>query len=809
MNNIMINNYSSLFCFIILFSFIIIRSSQLNLNDINSLESLYSKINNNLSLRTNTSIILNPLKKILKETFYNITNDFYNNNNSLSDLCIQSFNETFFSSDSEKYLNSFLKYLSINTNQLINYEECINGELKTLYVIIKFYKKKENATSKMDYYFPNNGLRGFCLPSGCNTDEYKYIITEFIAKRKEIFPISSNITTSSIIPYIISNEYENNTNKLELSFNYILLIISLILIIICLFPSTAFHISYIFCLCFSCCFKSSIKKKALKKKFIGFKKCFSMSQNFNKLNEANIKDEGLSFIIGIRALNLLFYTIGMVFIILLHSPSKMYSPKIINELFRNPFYCLVFYSIKYAPIFMLASSGAMLGYKFLNYLDEKLKQRNFEESKKDNIIKLKDSASYDSNTITKNKKPEIDFDFLNKELLFRFIFYQLDKYISFIVMLLFMRYSFYYFVDLITKQIPTWEYFSTFMNDKISLWEMIKNILLFPRFNFIHSNNDYDPIYTIIFDYYWLPFNEIILFLFGVFIIYYCANKRYQILYATYIFSGICIAFKFICYIAKVNKLEENKNYAPYILTYSYYGKIFINPLSNLGVYLIGVYYGIFLYVYQKEITAKRAEMQGKRFINKISLKLIKILKSIKKNKSFILSVFSLFFVIIYTIGQLFLNFDINSTVIEIFNYFYIFDNEVIIFFTFNGIFYMVVAMNVEFFSFLKSKSWRMLQKIYFSYIIICIPIILFFVYHSNSKILFNFTNVVFYSTIIIAFSFIMGLLFYLVFEMPLKNIIKAIYKKKDMAKYINNIDNIDSNIKDSASFTINDSKLI
>ena len=66
-----------------------------------------------------------------------------------------------------------------------------------------------------------------------------------------------------------------------------------------------------------------------------------MSHNFNKLDEQNIKDEGLSFIKGIRGINIFFYTIGMVFIIILHSPSKMYSPQIITALFQNPFYCII------------------------------------------------------------------------------------------------------------------------------------------------------------------------------------------------------------------------------------------------------------------------------------------------------------------------------------------------------------------------------------------------------------------------------------------------------------------------------------
>ena len=199
--------------------------------------------------------------------------------------------------------------------------------------------------------------------------------------------------------------------------------------------------------------------------------------------------------------------------------------------------------------------------------------------------------------------------------------------------------------------------------------------------------------------------------------------------------------------------------------------------------------------------------------MNKISLKLLRILKSTKRNKSFIISIFSLFLVFIYSFGQIFLNIELSEEnknseiIIRIFNFLYIFDNEIIIFFTLNSIFYMVIVMNLEFFSFLKSKIWRILFKIYFSHITVCIPIILFFVYHSNTRVFFNFININFFSSIIITITFILSLFYCLVFEMPLKNIIRAIYKRKDLKNVINKIDDIEPNtIRSPSAFTINES---
>ena len=814
MKNKLYFNYIYISLFILIFILTLTKAIQNDLVNKNILDIFYGQLNQNLPVNSDTSIILNPLKIILKETFFNITNDL---NESISVKCYSNFNNTFFSYDeniSNAYLDLFLDLLSINTNEISYFEDCIYKDLNTSYVILKFYKKKDiYNTAQMKYYYPDNGIRGFCLPSGCIEDEYNLIIKELITRRYEILPISSDFLEYPNKSFIIAKEYEENINKIELSFNYIFLTITIIIIIISLFPSIAFHFSFCFLKCCFCCSKSKITNKALKKKFIGFKKCFSMSHNFNKLDEQNIKDEGLSFIKGIRGINIFFYTIGMVFIIILHSPSKMYSPQIITELFQNPFYCIIFYSVKYAPVFLMACSGAVLGYKFLNFLDEKIKQKNFEESskeeKKENINIINND---NSNIIDRNKK--IDFESINKGFLFRFIFYQFDRYINFIIILLFTRYSLYYFTDLITKQNPTWEFFCIFLNEKISLSEMILNFLLFPRFNFIHNNeDDNDPIFTIIFDYYWLAFNEIILFLMGIIIIYYCIKKRKQILYGVYIITALCIFFKISLYIFKINKFKGNEdNYAPYILTYSYYGRIIINPLSNLGIYLIGVYFGILLYAYQKEISAKKAEIQGKRFMNKISLKLLRILKSTKHNKSFIISIISLFLVFIYSIGQIFLNVELREDntdteiIIRIFNFFYIFDNEIIVFVTLNSIFYMVIVMNIDFFSFLKGKFWRILYKIYFSHITVCIPIIIFFVYHSNTRVFFNFINIIFYSSIIITITFILSLFYCVVFEMPLKNIIRAIYKRKDKKTIINKIDDIEPNIRAPSAFTINES---
>ena len=767
---------------------LISNTKQFDLNDNNIFADISSP-----EFKSDISIVLHPLMKILNDTLYEIISSMKNNENiSKSDICFNSFHKSFFSSNysiSESYLQKFVEYTSINTNDISYYRDCMGRKSNTSYVIIKFYRKKdEKHSSTMNYYYPDNCLRGFCLPSGCSNDEYIYIINELIHKRKEIMPIKFEIDEYPKKIFVISRE-EDIPNNFQLYFSIFLLSFIIIQTLFVLFPITAFYISYFFLKCCCCCLKTNINKIGLKRKFIGFRKCFSMSRNYHKLNEENIKDEGLTFFKGIRGINMFFYLLGMVFIIILHSPSKMDCYIMIRQVYENPLYFIIFYSIKYSSIFLLSCSGAVLGYKFLNFLDEKIKITNLEENNLDKTISLDNSG-----LLAKDKKEEEDFRLINIGMLFRFILYQLNKYFTFILILLFTKYSFHF----LGGSKPTWRYFKEFLTTDISFLDIIKNSLLF-CLNIFHSDNDeYDPVSTIIFDYNWLAFNEIFLFLIGIFIIYFCAKKQYQIIHIIVFFNVISLLFKLGTYIFEINKYVLNKNYAPYILTYSYFGKIAINPIANIGIYLTGIYYGILLYAYQKEITGKKAHSQGKIFMNGICLNLIRTLKSTKKNSSFIISILLLFVVFIFSVGQLFLRFldekddETKTNFLKFIHYLFLFDNEIIVFCTFKSIFYLTMAMNIELFSFLRSSIWRFLNKIYFSYITVSIPLIIFFVYHSNSKILFNFTNIIYYSIVIIVFTFIIGLLNYLIFERPLRNIIRAKYIRKDKKNLMNRINDID-----------------
>jgi hypothetical protein len=202
--------------FFILYSISI--TNEFGFNDISKLDILFSNINSNKSNPSEISIVLNPLIKLLNDTFFeiininitntnnntNINNDTSTNNNINKD-CINIFNNTFFSSNiniSKAYLQSFLNFTSTSTNDISSFDECINPQfndldIKTSYIVIKYFKRIESRYSaQMLFYFPDNGIRGFCLPSGCSEKDYNNIILKLHEKRKEIMPISFEIYNS-------------------------------------------------------------------------------------------------------------------------------------------------------------------------------------------------------------------------------------------------------------------------------------------------------------------------------------------------------------------------------------------------------------------------------------------------------------------------------------------------------------------------------------------------------------------------------------------------------------------------------------
>ena len=91
---------------------------------------------------------------------------------------------------------------------------------------------------------------------------------------------------------------------------------------------------------------------------------------------------------------------------------------------------------------------------------------------------------------------------------------------------------------------------------------------------------------------------------------------------------------------------------------------------------------------------------------------------------------------------------------------------------------------------------WGVLNKPYFSLILVANPLILYIFYQSETRIILNFFNILLYSIIGGCIVFLFGTFVYLFFELPFKRLIHNIFSLEDQEDINDNEDNLDINKK-------------
>ena len=91
---------------------------------------------------------------------------------------------------------------------------------------------------------------------------------------------------------------------------------------------------------------------------------------------------------------------------------------------------------------------------------------------------------------------------------------------------------------------------------------------------------------------------------------------------------------------------------------------------------------------------------------------------------------------------------------------------------------------------------WGVLNKPYFSLILVANPLILYIFYQSETRIILNFFNILLYSIIGGCIVFLFGTFIYLFFELPFKRLIHNIFSLEDQEDINDNEDNLDINKK-------------
>ena len=563
--------------------------------------------------------------KMLNETFFNNEFEKYN----VSRKCIDLMDTVFFKnflddpdisekinnsiinkSDVENHLNYmrffYLRKIFFDTtkdkNDFSTYENCLNKEfdntriqtlninfdIQPVYVIGIFDDKinKSNLNNDSILLEKYNNLLSYCLPYGklkissdtemCSKTDYENIIRIFL-------DIPFNMKTSEVDSFKI---YNKTFNSKEYFLCFLTIFILLIPILFRSFLSIYDKISFVRYLKKEKIEKINeliydenenendnkkdpklvykIKRKNYKLNapcwFKYLNEYFSLKRNGAELFDFKSKESilnnvnGLTYIKGLLGISMILYIFGQTFIALFNLPFKNFTLSEFNSSLRNPLYVIPLIGLRYSPRVILSCSGYTLMYKFLCFIE---KERNF--------------------------------------YLPKFFLIQSYKYILLILVILFMRYSFYYI------NIP-------FNNTKRPMLEILKYILEY----------DYDNSFKIFFtflinyvgdfsiqwkqnliQYFYMPINEVFLFIIGTIIISIGYKFKLKIDIAIIVIVLIVFILKVLFFVLYA---YDNKKY-PTLYFYLYdYGGYMLNPFFNLPSFFIGMYFGLINYSIQRGV---------------------------------------------------------------------------------------------------------------------------------------------------------------------------------------------------------------
>ena len=287
---------------------------------------------------------------------------------------------------------------------------------------------------------------------------------------------------------------------------------------------------------------------------------FNITKNINELfnfnrNATNFNNlNGINYIKGILGIAMLLYIFGQIFLVLFNLPSKTISQTSFFDTINSPSYVLIFFSLRYCPRIIFSCSGYILIYKFLCYIETE--QRYY---------------------------------FL------KFLFLQSYKYILLLFVALYMRYLLYYMDIIITpKRNPIKELYKYNNEHDENFYERFFSFLLYSS-----GTNEYNKRQNLV-QYFYIPLNEMFLFLFGIAFISLGYKCKLRIDYFIIILALLIYFGKIIFYMIYLH----DKDYFSTLYFYLYdYGELMLNPIFNLPYYLIGMYFGLINFSNQKGIT--------------------------------------------------------------------------------------------------------------------------------------------------------------------------------------------------------------
>ena len=523
-----------------------------------------------------------------------------------------------------------------------------------------------------------------------------------------------------------------------------------------------------------------------KTKFNEYKKLLGVSHNIDelfssKLGDSNLfYDSGLVYIKGIRGISLIFFIFGCLFYVLYNNSMCVYEKNSFIYIYKHGFYFIFFAGIRYAPRVLFSCSGYTLFYKFYCYLEEK-KEEN--ENKKNMNKKDINNDNFSKRNIVPCK------------YLFHFILRQIHKYLLFILVIFFMRYSVYEVTFILNRLInyngPMWEFFRTKIvnSSKTKIFLGVLNMFSF----YPIKEREFDFLI-----YLWPVYNEIFFFVLTTIIIFISYNKKFR----------MDILFKFLIFFLMIVKLLisffTNYHSTLYYLRYNF-GIIFTNPIYNYNYFLIGVYFGMNNYIIQKNLADNDLNKYNKPYF-------ISSFDSVKNYKNLITKIKKFIFYIIFSFFIIFVFSFSNFIIINILNKiknqstediinnfissnyvktFYCFDIEIIVYLCNSLAFLFYIKGDNGISNLLSLDFWNFLNKMYFNFILLINIVILYILYQSEIRIILNLFNCILYSIICAFITFFFVFISSIFFELPAKRIINFIKERNSENFYEDDEDDL------------------
>ncbi len=572
----------------------------------------------------------------------------------------------------------------------------------------------------------------------------------------------------------IQNKYFNLRENKYLNLIPFIIVVFIIILISCIRLFPFFLVKNFFISNQKLTIFQAQKNKTIynKTKFNEFKKLLSVSHNMDelfssKLGDSNLfYDSGLVYIKGIRGISLIFFIFGCLFYVLYNNSMCVFEKNSFIYIYKHIFYFIFFAGIRYAPRVLFSCSGYTLFYKFYCYLEEK-KEEN--EEKKNNNKR-------DSNNFSKK-------NYVPYKYLFHFILRQIHKYLLFILVIFFMRYSVYevtfIFNNIINYNGPMWEFFRNKIvnSSKTKILFGVLNIFSF----YPIEKQDFDFLI-----YLWPVYNEIFFFLLTSIIIFISYNKKFR----------MDVLLKFLIFFLMIGKLLISflGNYHSTLYYFRYnFGIIFTNPIYNYDYFLIGVFFGMNNYIIQKNLADNDLNKFNRPYFIS-SFNSVKSYKNLITKKKIFIFYILFSFIVIFVFS--FSNFIIINILIKInshlteeniinnfisSNYiktFYCFDIEIIVYLC-NSIAFLFYIKGENVISNLLSLDfWNFLNKMYFNIILLINLVILYVLYQSEIRIILNLFNCILYSIICAFITFIFVFISSIFFELPAKRIINFIKER-------------------------------